>query len=314
MKLTRYQLRKLISESILREQEEGKKYLGFKEVPENPKALKFNPARGGPVYDAIEKLKKELPAAKISLDNYYLAKSYYEDYKSTAPNHKFGATGPSLGISGKGDPYTYKPLKNGLVLVVSGPNPKAVGKTFKPKKKIKGGDENLSMKEMKFQPFITYGSWDALRQQLIKKGINPKKFGDQTPFSSLAPSLGIDLNQTIQNFQQFGKQSGNVWDRADEIYAEIASQGVEVLGMSVAENIIVVAVYDEKNDLIQALSISGGMLGMAGDGFDITKGKNKTAVSLSGGDITLPDSIFVQAVNESFSRGSLYRRRYYNRY
>jgi hypothetical protein len=311
MRLSRRQLRKLISETILREQEEGEKYLGFDEVSDNSKALKFKVARGGPVYNAIEELKKQLPAAGISLEKgYYLAKSYYEDYKSTYPNHKFGATGPSLGISGKGDPYTYKPLKNGLVLVVSGPDPKAVGKTFKPKKKIKGGDENLSMKEMKFQPFVTYGSWSDLRNQLIKKGIDPKKFGAQTDFSSYAPILGIDLNQTIQNFQQFGKQSGNVFDRVDEIYAEIASQGVEVLGMSVADNLIVVAVYDEDNNVIPALSISGGMLGMDGDAFKIDKGQNKTAISLSGGDISLPDSIFVQQVSESFSRGTLYRNRY----
>ena len=137
MKLTKRQLTQIITEALLIEQED-KKFLGFDEVPGNPKALKFKTPMPGPIKKVFEKLKKELSAAKLDPENYYLAKSYYDKYISKGTPGVFGATGPSLGISGKGDPYTYKPLSGGKILVVSGPNPKAVGKTFTPKKRIKG--------------------------------------------------------------------------------------------------------------------------------------------------------------------------------
>lgn len=297
MKITRLQLRKLIIESMLNE---DSKFLGFDEVADNPEALKFKSAPGGPLEDLQKKMKEKV-GANISLDKYYLAKEFYETYTSKGVPGLLGMTGKSLGISGKGDPYTYKSMGNGKYKVISGPDPKAIGKVFTPKKK-QGEDKNNAVAGMTFEPFLSYGDQNEMMRLLKEKGINMKKLQRPSGWGSMPTIIkqksGVDVLIDTARLKELA-EGMNIWDVADSLYAEISADYPHVLGIVANENEMNVAI--EIDGYVYSPVIPARDFGV--QSFDMSKA-NKALPSLSDGPIDVSDAIFVKAVSES------YRRRY----
>lgn len=299
MKLTKRQLKNLIIESLLNEQEGGK-FLGFDEVEKHPKALKFKTPFPAPAKEMFDRLKRALSAAKLDPENYYLAKEYYDTYISTGKPGTFGATGPSLGISGKGDPYTYKPLSSGKVLVVSGPNPKAVGKTFTPKKKIKQ-DEPEVMAADKPIEFIIVKNFQDFGDKI--RGM-ADKFGLPKSYSTTSNNKVVREPAAKDAVKQ--SKAGNIGmaDVKDALIEVAKGRGLEVLvtGFSsdTSKNFEIFIAYRSK-DMPDTVTIE-------------QTGQFKT--TSSGEDsYVAPDSSDNQGTQQiTESRGSLYRRRYYGRY
>ena len=263
MSLSRMQLRRLISETVLQEQEE-QQFLGFDLVPDHPGALKFKTPLTAPIRAMFDKLKKELNAANIDPENYYLAKSYYPDYIEKGTPGIFGATGLSLGISEEGDPYTYKPVGGGKLMVVSGPRPGSVGKTFKPKKEITpdpkpgGLDPQPPVASKREFPFdIAWRHTDLVSKNLGEviadleeleeaiSGDRDSKLGmgndnqyfvpgsneySSRPSNRLRYVQGLfgSLSQFIQRSLNQGLISGADFDEAKEMYNEAAQALVDI--------------------------------------------------------------------------------------
>ena len=298
MNITRKQLRRIIAESVLNEQEKNK-FLGFTEVAKHTNALKFNEARGGPIYDMFEKLKKELSAADIDMNNYYLAKSYYDEYKKKGAPGVFGATGPSLGISGKGDPYTYKPVGGGRYMVISGPEARAVGKVFKAKTKNKNKPENLAADQpVEFiivKNFQDFG--DKIRGMADKFGL-PKSYSTTSNNKVVREPAAKDaVSQS---------KAGNIGmsDVKDALIEVTRGRGLEVLvtgySSDTSKNFEIFIAYRSK-DVPNTVTIE-------------QTGQFKTTSSGEASSVA-PDSSGNQSSQQiSESRGSLYRNRYYGRY
>ena len=288
----------MIFESFLNEQEVGK-FLGFNEVEKHPKALKFKSAVGGPIYDMFEKLKKALSGADIDMNNYYLAKSYYDEYKKKGTPGVFGATGPSLGISGKNDPYTYKPVGGGRYMVISGPRPGAVGKVFKPKTKQKNKPENLAAdKPVEFiivKNFQDFG--DKIRGMADKFGL-PKAYSTTSNNKVVREPAAKDAVKQ--------SKAGNIGmaDVKDALIEVAKGRGLEVLvtGFSsdTSKNFEIFIAYRSK-DVPNTVTIEQtGQFKTTSSGEDSYVGPDSS------------DNQGTQQITES--RGSLYRRRYYGRY
>ena len=298
MRLTRRQLRRIISESIYngRMNEEVGKYLGFDEVDAHPKALKFKSAPGGPLADLQKKIKEKV-GAKISLDKYYLAKDFYETYKSKGVPGLLGMTGPSLGISGKGDPYTYKPMGGGKYKVISGPNPKAIGKVFKAKKK--GGEENVSVSKT-----IDFIKVEDLNDFFAKIRERSSEFG-------LADDVGATTDtratktQTIRDAVKEAT-AGNIGivDVKDALIDVAESQGNEVLMAAFSQK----EITDSSKDGDKKYIVYIGYSTPGVEGHSITVEMTDQFVSESAG----MDSYVAPSSSNQSSSGSLsesFRRR-----
>jgi len=99
---------------------------GFKPVESNKDALQMK----DPQSKYMQQLLKNTGiTAKIG-STYYI---YEPHYKVMVKTDRLGKTGKELGISGDGDPYTYKKIGEDRYLVISGPAPASIGKKFNKK-------------------------------------------------------------------------------------------------------------------------------------------------------------------------------------
>ena len=192
---------------------------------------------------------------------------------------------------------------------MSGPNPKAVGKTFTPKKKIKDKEpDKLAATEAEFivvKNFQDFG--DKIRT-------NREKFGLERDYSTTSSSNVV--NEPAAKDAVKESKAGNIGmsdvkdalvEVADGLGLEVlmtafASTGMKKPGASAGGKFEVFIAYRSKEVPNQVVIEQTGE-------FETTSGGESSYVK--------PDSSSddpSKSITESLSRGSLYRRRYHGRY
>ena len=306
MKYTKFDLRKLIAETVNKSlnEQESEKYYGFSQVSAHPDALKMKIELGGPTRDIFTKLEKAL-GAKLDENNYYLWKGYYEKYTSKGVPGIFGATGKSLGISRGSDPYTYQPLGNDKYRVISGPKASAMGKTFK-KKTYKQKETERQEGETRLAASGNYKEDVKLNLASLKKVLES--------FTKLI------IDEPKLNYEFFIPGSYG----ADELINKMGTLNNEILTLvkKGPDHFMNVGAHKDGAGLKDLVVKRADMLKLqqkmekmtkTNRGSEFNKLRNVVInIQKAIGSLESLDQYDDMAVNES--RGSIYRRNYFGRY